>query len=267
MTSTAHTVDGRRPIASILKAGSILLLAGSLCACAATSAARKGDAASKAGDLDQAVAFYRTAVQADPENPNYKISLQRAMVAASRVHLDRAREFEQNDQLEAARSEFKLASEYDPQNAYASGMVANLDQKIRTRVEAARPRPLDQLREQARAQSPLPLLNPVTDRINLHANNTRVGDVLNTIATASGISLTFDRDGQPQLDRPTTIQSDGLSVEQALNMVLSMNQLSYKVVNPQSIFVFPDTIQKHGVFDDQVVQIFYVANADVTELA
>ena len=37
------------------------------------------------------VAYYRTAVQASPNNPNYKIALQRAMLVASRVHLDRAR--------------------------------------------------------------------------------------------------------------------------------------------------------------------------------
>jgi general secretion pathway protein D len=235
--------------------------------CAANRAFRQGELATRSGDLDQAVAYYRTAVQAAPDNPNYKIALQRAMLAASRVHLERAREFEMNDQLEAARSEYRLASEYDPQNGFATAMVAALDQRIRARIEAARPRPLDQLREQARAASPLPLLNPATDRVNPHFQGTRVGDVLNTIATASGINVTSDRDAQALIDRATTIQIDDLSVEQALNIVLSMNQLSYKVINERSIFVFQDTVQKHAQFDDQVVQIFYVANADVTELA
>ncbi len=241
--------------------GIALLAAG----CTASKALRMGDEATKAGDFDQAVAYYRTAVQSAPDNPNYKIALQRAMLAASRVHLDRAREFEKNDQLEAARSEYKLTSEYDPQNAFASAMVATLDQRIRNRIEASRPRPLDQLREQARAAAPLPLLNPSTDRVSLHFTNTRVGDVLNTIANASGINVTFD--AQANINGPITIQIDDLSVDQALNMVLSMSQNSYKVINQRSVFIFPDTLQKHGVYDDQVVQIFYVANADVTELA
>lgn len=244
-----------------------MLLAAALLAagCAASKAFRQGDAAMRTGDTDQAVAYYRTAVQGSPDNPNYKIALQRAMLAASRVHLDRAKEFERNEQLEAARSEYKLTSEYDPQNAYANAMVATLDQRIRNRIEAARPRPLDQLREQARAAAPLPLLNPSTDRISLHFTATRVGDVLNTIANASGINATFDT--QANVNTPITIQIDDLSVDQALNMVLSMSQLSYKVINQRSVFIFPDTLQKHGVYDDQVVQIFYVANADVTELA
>jgi general secretion pathway protein D len=42
--------------------------------------------------------------------------------------------------------------------------------------------------------------------------------------------------------------------------------LSYKVVNPKSIFVFQDTPQKHGQYDEQVIKTFYVQHADVTEL-
>ena len=78
--------------------------------CAAGKAFRQGDALMRSGDLDQAVAAYRKAVQAAPENANYKIALQRAMLAASRAHLDKARQYEEQDQLEAALGEYKQAS-------------------------------------------------------------------------------------------------------------------------------------------------------------
>ena len=91
--------------------------------CAASRAYRMGNTAMRAGNLDDAVALYRRAVLADPDNPNYKIALERAMVAASRAHLDRAREFEQNDQLEAAlggalRRLGQIKSRWDPQNLF-----------------------------------------------------------------------------------------------------------------------------------------------------
>ena len=70
--------------------------------CAASKAYRQGERAVRAGNLDEAVAAYRRAMQADPRNPDYGIALQRTMVAASRAHLDRAKEFEDRDQLEAA---------------------------------------------------------------------------------------------------------------------------------------------------------------------
>ena len=104
----------------------VLALALAAGGCGAARAFRQGDAAMRRGDLDQAVASYRRAVQDDPDNARYKISLERAMLAASRFHLDRAREFEQQDQLEAALSEYKFASEFDPSNRGTAGKVASI---------------------------------------------------------------------------------------------------------------------------------------------
>jgi general secretion pathway protein D len=247
----------------------VLLAAIGTAGCAASKALRKGDAAVKTGNFDEAVAYYRTAVQASPDNPNYKIALQRAMLVASREHLDRAKDYEDHDQLEAARSEYKLASEYDPGNGYAALKTTALDQKIRARIEAARPRPMDELRAAARAASTPPLLNPAShELLVLNFNNTRVGDILSGIANASGISVAYDRDATAAgiIDRPTTIDLTGYTLEQALNMVMSMNALSYKIMNERSIFVFQDTSTKHLAYDEQVIRTFYVANADVTEL-
>ncbi len=88
--------------------------------CAANKAFRQGEGAMKSGNLDEAVAAYRKAVQAAPDNTNYKIALQRAMQAASRAHLAKAHDFEQQDQLEAALGEYRQASEYDPTNRLAT---------------------------------------------------------------------------------------------------------------------------------------------------
>src|SRR5262245_47683983 len=119
--------------------------------CAAARAFRQGDIAMRAGSLDEAVAQYRKAVLASPGNANYKIALERATLAASRAHLDRAREFEQNEQLEAALGEYKQASEYDPSNRLAVSKVAELERTIRDRIEASRPKPpIQEMRERVR---------------------------------------------------------------------------------------------------------------------
>jgi general secretion pathway protein D len=245
----------------------LVVLAGG---CAANKALRQGNAASKSGNYDQAVAFYRSAVQAAPNNPNYKIALERAMLVASRVHLDHAKDYEDHDQLEAARSEYKLASEYDPSNGYAGLKIAALDQRIRARIEANRPHPMDELRERARAASPTPLLNPAArEQIGFHYNNARLGDILSAIGNASGINVTLDTDpaAQQVFNRGITFNTDGLTVEQALNQLTNMNQLSFKVLNDRAVLVFQDTAQKHTQFDDQLIKTFYVANADATELS
>jgi general secretion pathway protein D len=235
--------------------------------CAASRAYRQGESAVRSGNLDEAVAAYRRAMQADPNNPNYAIALQRTMVAASRAHLERAKEFEDRDQLEAALGEYRLASEYDPSNRTVLVKVASLEQIIRNRIEAARPRPpIEALRAQARAASPEPILNPASRQpLKLSFPNALVRDVLAFIANATGINITYDRDVTD--GRPLSIQLDGVTLEQALNQIMTMAGLSYKVVNPQSIFVFPDTQPKHTLYDEQVVRTFYISNADPTELS
>jgi type II secretory pathway component GspD/PulD (secretin) len=244
----------------------LLVLAALAAGCAAGSAFRRGESLMRSGDLDMAVASFRKAVQADPDNAHYKIGLQRAMLAASRLHVDRARQYEQMDQLEAALGEYKLAAEYDPTNRMVTSKVADLDRTIRERVEASRPKPAIQIaRERARAATtPAPLLNLNTPLRLIRYNNASLREILGAIAATTGINITYDRQYQ---DRQYTVQLDGETLEQALNQILSVNQLSYKVLSERSILVFDDNAQKHGQYDDQVIQTFYLSNADATELA
>ena len=73
------------------------------------------------------------------------------------------------------------------------------------------------------------------------------------------------RDGHQHDVRPrvpgsaVTVQLDGVTLEQALSQILSVNQLSYKVLSERSILVFADTAQKHAQYDDQVIQTFYLS--------
>ena len=259
--SEASVTNELRKLAVFLVAA-VALSAG----CAAGRAYSDGTKAMKAGDFDQAVAYFRTAIQSSPDNPNYKIGLERAMQAASRDHFEKAKKFEDADQLEAARGEYKLASEYDPTNRTAAAKVTSLEQVLRQRAEAARPRPaIEQLRERARAAAAPPVLNPASrEPLVMRYNNVSARDVINSMGAATGINVTYDRE---LADRPLTIQLDGVTLEQALTQIMTMSGFAYKVLTPQTIFVFPDTQQKHIVYDDQVIQTFYLSHADATDMA
>ena len=95
-------------------------------------------------------------------------------------------------------------------------------------------------------------------------NNTSIRDILNSIANATGINVTYDRDYQ---DRAYTVQLNGVTLEQALNQILSANQLFYKVINERTIMVIADNAQKRANYEEQVIRTFYVSHADATELA
>jgi len=245
--------------------GLVVTLALLSAACAAGRAFRNGEDAARAGDVDQAVAYYRAAWQEDPDNATYEIALQRAMQAASRTYLERARALEEQGQLEAARNAYRRASEYDAANRAAADKVIALDRAIRDRIDAARgPSEFEVLRNQALEASAAPVLNPASrEPLDVNFPNADLRQILDFIASFSGINVTYDRDVQ---DRLVSVSLSGVTLEDALNHLMTMNQLSYKVLSERSIFVFPDTPAKHLQYDEQVIRTFYISHGDPAEL-
>jgi general secretion pathway protein D len=235
--------------------------------CAHSRAFRRGQDAVRVKDWDAAVTYFTKAVQGNPDNPEYKINLRRAQEEASRLHLERGREFEQKDQLDQALSEYKKSLELIGTDRLLQAKAAELERTIRERIEATRPKPrIEQLRSDARSFNPPPLLNPASReplRLNF-GTAVSLKDVLNFIGTASGINVTYD---QQYIDKPYSVILDGVTVEDALQQVLSANGYYYKVTNPRTILIIPDQPAKHQQYDELVVKVFYLSHADAAEVA
>ena len=243
----------------------IALLAALVVGCAAGGAFRRGDQAARGGDWDTAVAHYRQAIQRNPDRPEYRIALERAMLQASHAHLATARELEAAGDISDAVTAYRQASEFDPANRQVAAKAAELDRMIRDRLEAARPRPrIEALREEARRESAAPLLNPASrDPISVQFTDVSLRDILNFIGVATGINVTCDQQFQ---DRRYTASLRDVTIEDALNQILTANQLFYKVLNDRTIIVVPDLPPKRAQYEDQVIRVFFVSHADAEEL-
>ena len=66
--------------------------------------------------------------------------------------------------------------------------------------------------------------------------------------------------------RPTTLNVSGVTLEQGLNLVMTANQLWYKVLNERTILVIQDTAQKRQQDQEQIIRTFYVSHADPQEI-
>jgi len=254
-----------RPTSLLLRIGAIAIVAALLAGCGAGRSYGRGARAAQAGDWDAAVEHYRQALQEDPDRADFQIALERAMLAASIMHLDQARVFEARNQLEDALREYRRASQYDPSNRQISGKVAEMERRLRDLAEAQRPTPTIQQLQQAARQNPEPLLNPASrDPIDVVFNNASLRDILNSMGMSTGINVTYERDYQ---DRSYTVQLRGVTFEQALNQILAANQLFYKVINERTIMVIPDNAQKRALYEEQVIRTFFVSHSDATELA
>src|SRR5690606_10786840 len=59
---------------------------------------------------------------------------------------------------------------------------------------------------------------------------------------------------------------EGVTLEEALQQVLSANGLFYKVLNERTIQVIPDTVQNRARYEEQVIRTFYLSHADPQEV-
>jgi type II secretory pathway component GspD/PulD (secretin) len=243
----------------------IVVLAVLAGACATGNAFKRGDTAARAGDWDAAVVHYRQAVQGDPDNVQYKIALERAMLSASGIHIDAARLAEARGQLDVALREFRMASEYDPPNRAIAAKVLDIERKLRDQIEASRPRPsASQLRQAARAGAAQPLFNFNSIVQPIRFQQASLRDIFNFIGEATGINVTYDSTYQ---DRVYTVNLVEVTLEQALQQIVSANALFYKVMNPKTIMIIPDNAQKRAQYEEQVIISFPLSYIDSQELA
>ena len=68
--------------------------------------------------------------------------------------------------------------------------------------------------------------------LTLQFTDASVRDILDVIGAAAGITILYDPEFQ---DRTYSVQLDGVTLEEALKVILTANQYFYKVVTPHAI--------------------------------
>src|SRR3954447_7874007 len=113
----------------------LLVLALLASGCAASRSFRRGQDAVRVGDWDTAVQHFTKALQDNPDSAEYKIQLRRAQEEAARMHVERARDLESKDQLDAALVEYRRSLDLVGTDRIARAKVAELERTIRERIE------------------------------------------------------------------------------------------------------------------------------------
>ena len=84
-------------------------------------------------------------------------------------------------------------------------------------------------------------------------------DILTFIGKATGINVIFESTFRPA---QITVDLTGLSLEEGLTQVMTAAGTFYKVMNPRTIQVIPDTPPKRAAYEEQVIRTFYLSHAD-----
>jgi general secretion pathway protein D len=101
--------------------------------------------------------------------------------------------------------------------------------------------------------------------ISLDFRNAPLSTLLEAITRGSGINFVLDRD--VKLDGRATIYMRAGKVEDAIDMVLGAHQLARKIMDPQTVFIYPNTPDKNKEHQEQVIRVFYLAHAEAKATA
>ncbi|MEO6212913.1 MAG: secretin N-terminal domain-containing protein [Vicinamibacterales bacterium] len=238
-----------------------------LSACATTSAFRAGQHAERIQDYDVAVVEYTKAARAHPDDRTARAALDRVRLRASQEHFYRGRRLAAAERYEEALGEFQLASELNPTDGAVDSSLKNTRQKLRTKLAVSRGGKtelqalIDRTRDLPAAGMELPAGIKLPDTLTFSNANSRM--VFSALARFADLNLVFDPAFR---DVPLTIDLRNATLEEALASLTSSTQTFFRITSPRTITIVPDTTAKRREYEESVVRVFYLSNADLKEV-
>lgn len=96
--------------------------------------------------------------------------------------------------------------------------------------------------------------------ITLEFREASLRTVFESLARAANVNFVFDKDVRG--DAKVTLFLRNTTVDEAMRVILSTQQLGSKLLNDNTMLVFPNTSQKQRDLLDTVTRSFYLVNAD-----
>ena len=226
----------------------------------------KGSDAEARQNYEQAFDFYKQAYNLKPKDLKYRASYERTKFLSAASHVHRGQILRDAGKLDDALVEFQRAAEIDPSSFIAQQELRRTQQMIR---ESQNPQPqasagASALRRRLdSAQGPVeltPIANvPITLKLT---EDTKV--IYETIGKLAGINVLFDPD---YTGRRVRIELNGVTLEDALEVVSFETKTFWRPVTPNTIFIAQDNPAKRKELEQNVIKTFYLSNlSQPTEL-
>jgi general secretion pathway protein D len=208
----------------------------------------EGDTARMNGDPVRAEALYGRVLGIDQNSERAKQGL--ATVAVDRRHLamivDAEGLLKAND-LPGAERRVRAVLNENPAQRQARA--------LQRRIEDLR------LKEKLASKSlKANLKRPIT----LDFRDAPLRSIFEAISRTSGVNYVFDRDVRPDLRM--TLQLRNKNIDDTVRVILTTNQLEQKVLDDDTVIIYPNVPAKQREYQELVVKAFYVSNADVKQV-
>jgi general secretion pathway protein D len=282
--------------ARFLRIALLLCIAHALSACAGLRAYQDGNTLLAEGKLEQGLAKLEEAVKLEPKNAEYRIALASRRTTIVHRWVSAGESARREGRPAEAEKNYLQVQSLDADNAMAKQglealhkqrrhqlVVADVETLVKKGSTADLAEALDKLRpvllENPGQKNALNLKARIDDvrakegrsdaklaavfrkPISLEFRDAPLRAVLEVVAKVSGLNFFYDK--EIRADLRATIFAKNTTIEDALHLLLTTNQLEQKILNDNAVLIYPNTPQKLKEYQTLTVRSFYLANADV----
>ncbi|MEO8004539.1 MAG: secretin N-terminal domain-containing protein [Betaproteobacteria bacterium] len=207
----------------------------------------QGDKQRLLGKPEDAEPFYKRVLILDVGNSRAQSGLtsvqnelrHRTIVAEARTLYD-------TGDIDGAQARLRVVLAENPGQRDARALMRSIDER-HTKV----------------ANPAVALKSSLRKPVTMEFRDALLKNIFEVLSRSSGINFVFDRDVRPDLK--ATIFVRDTSIEDAVRFLLTTNQLEMKVLNSNTILVYPNLPNKLKDYQELTVKSFYLANADVKQ--
>jgi general secretion pathway protein D len=283
--------------ASFWASASLLVLFAVMVGCAPQKVRDEAQGLLAAGQYEAALTQLEAGLKAHPDSTLLRAGLIQAQAEVQAKLVTQAGALRAAGKLNDAQRELERARTLDPSNLrvtalldeltierrmsdaaaqaeayWQRGLAANALKAIETALRdsprharlLALQRQIEAAQRQAGARAAQTALAE-TRPISLDFRDANLRTVLDVVSRSSGINFILDKD--IRTDTRVSVFLRETKLEEALDLIINTNQLAKKVVDTKTILVYPNTPDKQREYQEQIVRVFHLANADAKSAA
>lgn len=206
----------------------------------------EADAAFENGNFDVAERLYGEIVDIEATNLRAEEGLRRiAIFRQHEVTIEQARGLlgkSDQDEEQAATILRGILVE-NPQNVEARNLYSDI-------IAKAEARRIESMRKKLKYPNP----------VSLEFRDTELKIIIEALAKGTGVNFMLDKDVKNNLKASLFVRD--VSLEDAIDMLTQSNQLKKKVLNENSVIIYPDTALKIRQYQDLIIRSFFLEYAD-----
>lgn len=208
----------------------------------------QGDAAQLAGKQKEAETYYRRVLHVDTANALAKTGLRSVERSARHARLlQEAETAIRKKDDEGARFALRTILSEDPANQEARRLLSAIEEKT------------------AKSYTDPELSAALKRTLSIDFKDAALKQVFEIFSRTAPVNFVFDKDVKG--DQKTTVFLKGTTIKDALDVVLLTNQLEQRVLDRNTILIYPNTPAKLKDYQTLAVRSFFLAHADAEQVA